>query len=114
MVDFGNSADARSWFQAQPREVAVVMAARAALRILPIGPGHRLYMAQSRAAVVLPYFRAAATAWVAGKFPIHGVALCDAAAANDAAAVAVRATADASRADAEAVRAASPPPAAPP
>jgi hypothetical protein len=71
------------WLQAQPHEVAVVMAARAALRVLPIEPegGYR-----SRASVVLLCFRAAATAWVAGKFPTHGVALRDTAAAAGSAA----------------------------
>jgi hypothetical protein len=85
MVDFGNTADVQRWLQAQPHEVAVVMAARAALRVLPIGPEGGHYTARSRASVVLPCFRAAATAWVAGKFPTHGVALRDTAAAGSAA-----------------------------
>ena len=86
MVDFGNTADVQRWLQAQPHEVAVVMAARAALRVLPIGPEGGHYTARSRASVVLLCFRAAATAWVAGKFPTHGVALRDTAAAAGSAA----------------------------
>ena len=86
MVDFGNTADVQRWLQAQPHEVAVVMAARAALRVLPIGPEGGHYTARSRASVVLQCFRAAATAWVAGKFPTHGVALRDTAAAAGSAA----------------------------
>jgi len=36
MVDFSNYEEARRWFAAQPREVSVAMAARAALRVLPL------------------------------------------------------------------------------
>lgn len=81
MVDFGDSADMQRWLRAQPREVAVVMAARAALRVLPIEPKGGGGTARHRADAILRCFRAAATAWVAGKFPTHGDALRDTAAA---------------------------------
>lgn len=79
MVDFSDRDDVKRWLDAieperRRREVAVAMAARAALRVLPLlsrevaenrDPGVALV------AAVLPGFRAVALAWFVGKFPIH-------------------------------------------
>jgi hypothetical protein len=67
MVDFSNHDEAQRWFEGQPREVAVAMAARAALRVLPMivsGQGD-LPDARFYDALVLPCFRASAVSWAA-------------------------------------------------
>jgi hypothetical protein len=85
MVDFSNRAEAGRWLEEQPREVAVAIVARAALRVLPLivhaPPGDA---ATFSSAIALSCFRAAAMAWVTAKYPAHGNKLRGAAAAAGA------------------------------
>jgi hypothetical protein len=76
-VYFPDIDQARSWFERQPREVAVTMAARAALRILPLivtGPPNQIRR-RNLGDVVLTYFRGAAVSWASAKFPVHAAEL---------------------------------------
>ncbi|MGH6846713.1 MAG: hypothetical protein ACREC0_04520, partial [Methylocella sp.] len=93
MANFKNNDELRAWLRTQPREVAVALAARAALRVLPIvlTAERKGYMRD----VVLPVFRATAAAWAAGKYPAHETELAAAAAAYAAYAAAAPAAADA-------------------
>ena len=78
MVDFSDEDEARRWFQAQPRQVAVAMAARVALRALPMlveGGLSGTETARYRSGAVLPCFHAAITSWLAAKFPAHRIAV---------------------------------------
>ncbi len=75
---FINSDTLRSWLQTQPREVSTLIAARAALRVLPLAAsefpeigdaaGERRFT-KSTAAL----FRMTASTWVAGKYPARKV-----------------------------------------
>ncbi|MFZ2493409.1 MAG: hypothetical protein WA208_18160 [Thermoanaerobaculia bacterium] len=71
LVDFKIAEDFEKWLEGKPREVAVALAARAVLRVLP-----RVWMARNasirgdfRAVIVLPVFRATGVAWSAAKYP---------------------------------------------
>ncbi|MGC2221225.1 MAG: hypothetical protein WA624_02090, partial [Methylocella sp.] len=79
LADLKNNDALRAWLRTQPREVSVALAARAALRVLPIllTAERKGYMRD----VVLPVFRAAAVAWAAGKYPARETELAAAAAA---------------------------------
>ncbi|MGD0184187.1 MAG: hypothetical protein ABSC25_02945 [Roseiarcus sp.] len=119
MVDFSNRDDIKRWLDAieppeRRREVAVAMAARAALRVVPLLGREltrsRLTRGEVLSAIVLPCLRAAAAPWVASKYPSYGGELRAAAAAADnaalAAAFAVAATDAAVRAAASSAAAA--------
>jgi hypothetical protein len=84
MVDFSRPDEVKRWLDAiepaeRRREVAVALAARAALRVLPF-VGHALRPPESKRVsiprarvfreVVLPSFGATALAWIAGQQPI--------------------------------------------
>jgi hypothetical protein len=83
MVEFSTSGDVRGWVRGiepaeRRREVAVTLAARAALRVIPLvalaleKPGTRQALPGNERvlyAVVLPLFGAAALAWTAARFP---------------------------------------------
>ena len=73
MVDFSNRDEAGRWLEEQPREVAVAIVAREALRVLSLivnaRPGDA---ATFGSAIALSCFRAAAMAWVTAKYPAHG------------------------------------------
>lgn len=64
--NFNDSIAVRAWLEDQPQAVGVAIAARAALRVLPLAiraePSLR---ARFRPALMLPQFRATAAAWVA-------------------------------------------------
>jgi hypothetical protein len=101
--DWSDSDAAEAWLRTQPREVCVALAARAALRVLPLAI-HALNRRSSdrRSRLLLPAFRAAAAAWSAGvrSWP-REVVTCAAVASN----IAINAAADLaaeSRADADA------------
>ncbi len=98
LADLKNNDALRAWLRTQPREVSVALAARAALRVLPIllTAERKGYMRD----VVLPVFRAAAVAWAAGKYPAHETELAAAAAYAAAAPAAADAYAAACAADA--------------
>jgi hypothetical protein len=104
MVDFSNRDEVQSWLGAikpeqRQREVAVALAARAALRVLPLlarelARGRRK-RGEILSALVLPCLRATALPWAAGKYPAHGNDLRAANAAANAAAAAANAAANA-------------------
>jgi hypothetical protein len=80
VVDFSNPNDLVPWLRRQPREFAVVIAARAALRAVPA--------LASSYGTVLPVCRAVSVAWVASAWPevkVGQEAAAAAAAADDVA-----------------------------
>jgi hypothetical protein len=72
-----------NWLLDKPRDVAVVFAARMALRVAPLLTGVRGMRGGAAddfgEYVALPVFRATAAAWVAGQYPAHGAAMAHAA-----------------------------------
>jgi hypothetical protein len=81
MVDFLDRDEVKLWLDAiepaqRRREVAVALAARAALRVTPLLGRELTVGGPSRgnllSALVLPSLRAAALRWVAAKYPTHG------------------------------------------
>jgi TIR domain-containing protein len=78
-LDFSNREDVERWLADKPRDVAVVFAARAALRVAPLlvtalgllGGGASVLGKD----VILPVFRAIATPWVACQYPIDNAEL---------------------------------------
>jgi hypothetical protein len=94
MVDFSDREEIQRWLERiepaeRRREVAVALAARAALRVLPLLD--RVFQRSSRrqatiySDLVLPCFRAAALPWAASKYLVHGKELSAyASAASDA------------------------------
>jgi hypothetical protein len=104
-ADFKNHSQFRAWLGKQPREVAVALAARAALRVLPVVQTAK-YEA-STGVLIVPVFRATVISWAAAKYPAHQMELAAAAADAYAAAVAAAAVVvvAAATADAAAIRA---------
>jgi hypothetical protein len=88
MVDFSDRKDIERWFQAiksskRRCEVAVAVAARAALRATPLLGREAPRGGRSQATVlsefVLPSLRAAASAWAVAQYPAHSSQLSAAA-----------------------------------
>jgi hypothetical protein len=75
MIDAFTSEKRWEWLDERPSQVSVAMAARAALRALPVLgalSSKRSIPKDRRAKVVLPVFRAVATAWTAARYPVVG------------------------------------------
>ncbi|HEY8006915.1 MAG TPA: hypothetical protein VIE66_09020 [Methylocella sp.] len=67
LADFKNNEELEGWLRGRPREVSITLAARAALRVLPVvqlGWGTKEYASF----LVLPVFRATAISWGAAKY----------------------------------------------
>ena len=113
-LNFDHRDELERWLNEQPREVSVAIAARAALRALPLLATDSRLSGKERekalSTLVLPVFRAMAAPWAAARYPAHGAELrtaaADAYAAAAAAAYAAFAAAAAAAADAAAADAA--------
>jgi hypothetical protein len=105
LADFKNRGQLEAWLGKQPPEVAVVLAARAALRVLPVvqTAKHEGFTG----VLVLPVFRATVFSWVSAKYPAERTEFAAAAATAYASAVAAAAAAVVAlaTADAAAIRA---------
>lgn len=109
LTDFMDFEEIEPWLRKQRREVAVALAARAALRVLPVIWTARggVFKGDFFADVVLPVFRATGGAWTAAKYPAQATKLEDyAASAVSAAAAAASLSASTASAAANAVGAA--------
>ena len=89
MADIKNRRQFEAWLANQPREVAIALAARVALRVLPVVQTAKGY----KGCLVLPVFRATAVSWSKAKYPAHETELVDYAATAYVSAVAAAAAA---------------------
>ncbi len=113
MAEFKNNGELEAWLEEQPHEVGVVIAARVALRVLPLlvyeFSNGELEPDIVASEIVLPVFRAMTVPWSAAKYGDHGAVMATAASAGRAAvhrAAAARSTAISASATAAAHRAA--------
>jgi hypothetical protein len=97
LVDFQNARDFEKWLGRKPREVAVTLAERAALRVLQVVWRARTIAPEVdiQAVILLPVFRAASVAWAAAKYPDRHWTLATAANAASASVADARAVAGA-------------------
>jgi hypothetical protein len=76
MIRVRNHDEGRIWLETQPHEVSLAIAARAALRVLPLVEYALLRRAERfRSNVVLPCFRATVIPWVGAKYPTRDAQL---------------------------------------
>ena len=89
LTDFKKRSQLDAWLEKQPPDVAVVLAARAALRVLPVAQTakHEGFAG----VLVLPVFRATVFSWASAKYPAQRTEFATASAAAHAAAVAAAA-----------------------
>ena len=108
MPQISSRKELEAWLNSQSREAAVTIAARAALRVLPlVRSAYKKRPGRIKNTIILPLFRAMPTAWAAGAWPARAVELRAADAADAAyAARAAYAAADAAYAAAGAAYAA--------
>lgn len=71
MAKFSNQADLWKWLRDKHPEWAVVLAARAAMRVIPAVSAHGLYGSFAEREVVLQVFRGVAASWAAVAIPEH-------------------------------------------
>jgi hypothetical protein len=74
LVEIRNPEELEAWLKKQPDAVAVALAARAALRVLPLVHGAKAFKSY-REGIVLPVVRAAAISWVVAKYPARAMQL---------------------------------------
>src|SRR5689334_13152328 len=67
-IDFSDRDATRRWFERQPRQAAIAMVVREALRFLPMTIRAKA-AASFEARILLPVFRALVVGWVAAEFP---------------------------------------------
>jgi hypothetical protein len=72
LADIKSRRQFEAWLGKQPSEVAVALAARVALRVLPVVQSAK---GGYRGCLVLPVFRATAVSWSTAKYPAHGTEL---------------------------------------
>ncbi|MGD1922909.1 MAG: hypothetical protein ACFB03_01795 [Paracoccaceae bacterium] len=85
MVEITNANELEVWLQHRPREDAVLIAARAALRAFPLlAPMIESNAETNRVTILLPVLRASAVASVAGTWPTRTAELLNAARAAEA------------------------------
>jgi hypothetical protein len=89
-VDFSDAEQSREWFQLQPRDVCIALAARSGLRVLPLIDAVH-YTPDFAPRVVLPVLRACFVAWAIAKYPSWRDPLRIADAARSASAIAAHA-----------------------
>jgi hypothetical protein len=75
LVDFKNYNEFEQWLAGKPPEVAIALAARTALRGLPIAPV--FVRGSNRSNFALSVFRAASISWSAGRYPEQATKLAD-------------------------------------
>jgi hypothetical protein len=78
VVEFSNREDVERWLWRKPREVAIVIAARAALRAVPALAsilGRSRDAREVGEAIILPVFRALTVTWAKARYPMYGAQL---------------------------------------
>ncbi|WOJ90943.1 hypothetical protein RZS28_06560 [Methylocapsa polymorpha] len=95
LVEIKNPKEFEAWAEKKPAEVALAVATRAALRVLPIAwTAHRGDYIDLISDLILPIFRATSAAWTAAEYPAHSTAASAWQVANNAATFAAHAAAD--------------------
>ena len=71
--DWSDKKAVEAWLRTQAREMSVALAARAALRVLPLLDPQRVdHLGGLRSKIVLPMFRSTAAPWIVAVGPRHG------------------------------------------